>query len=117
MARSIGGIAGFSFGPTKMGRSSAALLVELPGIEPAALAGKMPSELSIPYVSFPFVPAHYLPFRFRVLTASRPDTPNKYYDPTANAYLAIRFAPRLALKVEHCASPRSSAMSRSRAVG
>jgi hypothetical protein len=44
--------------------------VELPGIEPAALPGLLPSELPVRYVSFPFSPARYLPFRSRVLTAS-----------------------------------------------
>jgi hypothetical protein len=45
--------------------------VELPGIEPELLPGKMHSGLLFRYVSFPFSPARYLRFRFRVLTASR----------------------------------------------
>jgi hypothetical protein len=45
--------------------------VELPGIETEHLPGKMHAELLFRYVSFPFVPARYLWFRFRVLTASR----------------------------------------------
>jgi hypothetical protein len=39
--------------------------VELPGIEPDALPGLLPSELLFRYVSFRFVPARYLRFRFR----------------------------------------------------
>ena len=50
---------------------SCCLSVELPGIEPEPLPGKMPSELLFRYVSFPFSPARYLRLRFRVLTASR----------------------------------------------
>jgi hypothetical protein len=48
-----------------------ALLVELPGIEPAALPGNMPSERQFRPVSFRFIPARYLRFRFWVLKASR----------------------------------------------
>jgi hypothetical protein len=46
-------------------------LVELPGIEPDALPGLLPSELQFRSVSFRFVPVHYLRVRSRVLTASR----------------------------------------------
>jgi hypothetical protein len=46
-------------------------LLELPGIEPDALPGNMPSELQFRSVSFRFSPARYLRFRSRVLTASR----------------------------------------------
>jgi hypothetical protein len=46
------------------------MLVELPGIEPAALPGLLPSELPVRYVSFRFNTARYLRFRLRVLTAS-----------------------------------------------
>ena len=46
-------------------------LVELPGIEPDALPGLLPSELPFRSVSFRFSPARYLRFRSRVLTASR----------------------------------------------
>src|SRR6516162_7810148 len=49
--------------------------VELPGIEPAALPGHMPSELRFRYVSVRFGPARYLRFRSRALTASRRITP------------------------------------------
>jgi hypothetical protein len=38
--------------------------VELPGIEPAALAGILPSELQVHYVPFRFGPVRYLRFRF-----------------------------------------------------
>jgi hypothetical protein len=48
--------------------------VELPGIEPAALPGLLPSELPVRYVSFPFSPARSLRFRSQVLTASRAAT-------------------------------------------
>jgi hypothetical protein len=44
-------------------------VVELPGIEPASLAGLLGSELRFRYVSFQFGP--YLRLRRRVLTASR----------------------------------------------
>lgn len=54
-----------------MGRSRATLPVELPGIETDALPGIMPSQLAFRHISFPFGPAHFLRFRFRVLTASR----------------------------------------------
>jgi hypothetical protein len=37
--------------------------VELPGIEPAALPGQMPSEPQFRYISFQFSPAHHLRFR------------------------------------------------------
>ena len=46
-------------------------LVELPGIEPELLPGLLPSHLQFRHVSVRFSPAHYLPFRSRVLTASR----------------------------------------------
>ncbi len=49
-------------------------VVELPGIETEHLPGIMHSELVFRYVSFPFSPARYLRFRFRVLTASRAGT-------------------------------------------
>jgi hypothetical protein len=45
--------------------------VELPGIEPDALPGLLPSELLFRYISFQFSPARYLRLRSRVLTASR----------------------------------------------
>jgi hypothetical protein len=48
--------------------------VELPGIEPAALPGNMPSELPVRSVSVRFSPAHYLRFRSRFLTASRAES-------------------------------------------
>ncbi len=48
--------------------------VELPGIEPEPLPGKMHSELRFRYISFRLSPARYLRFRFRVLTASRAAT-------------------------------------------
>jgi hypothetical protein len=48
----------------------AEVAVELPGIEPELLQGKMHSELLFRSVWFRFSPARYLPFRFRVLTAS-----------------------------------------------
>jgi hypothetical protein len=38
--------------------------VELPGIEPAALPGLLPSELPVRYISFPFSTPRYLRFRF-----------------------------------------------------
>jgi hypothetical protein len=50
-------------------------LVELPGIEPAALPGIMPAELQIRYVSFRFSAVRYLRFRSRVLTPSRAVNP------------------------------------------
>jgi hypothetical protein len=59
-----------AFGQSFVG-SSAALLVELPGIEPDALPGNMRSELPVRSISFRFSPARYLRFRSRVLTASR----------------------------------------------
>jgi hypothetical protein len=37
--------------------------VELPGIEPVALAGRLPSELQFRYISFQFSPARHLRFR------------------------------------------------------
>jgi hypothetical protein len=46
-------------------------LVELPGIKPDALPGKMHPDLPVRYVSFQFSPVRYLRFRSRVLTASR----------------------------------------------
>jgi hypothetical protein len=46
-------------------------VVELPGIEPAALPGLLPSELPVRSVSVRFVPVRYLRFRSQVLTASR----------------------------------------------
>jgi hypothetical protein len=46
-------------------------VVELPGIEPASLPGNLPSELQVRSVSVRFIPARYLRFRSRVLTASR----------------------------------------------
>jgi hypothetical protein len=55
-------------GPTAL---TCTFLVELPGIEPELLPGKMHAELLFRYVSFPFSPARYVRFRFRVLTASR----------------------------------------------
>jgi hypothetical protein len=45
--------------------------VALPGIEPAALPGKMRPELTVRYVWFPFGPVRYPRGSFRVLTASR----------------------------------------------
>src|ERR1700728_2865449 len=45
--------------------------VELPGIEPVALPGLLPSELPVRYITFPFSPVRYLRIHFRVLTASR----------------------------------------------
>ncbi|MGO8940123.1 MAG: hypothetical protein ACLQLO_24395, partial [Mycobacterium sp.] len=45
--------------------------MELPGIEPAALPGKMPSDLPVRSVPLRFVPVRYLRLRSRVLTASR----------------------------------------------
>ena len=44
--------------------------MELPGIEPELLPGKMHSELLLRSAWFHFGPARYLRFRFRVLTAS-----------------------------------------------
>lgn len=44
--------------------------VELPGIEPDALPGNLGSELPVRSISAQFSTAHYLRFRFRVLTAS-----------------------------------------------
>jgi len=44
--------------------------VGLPGIEPAALQGIMPSDLQVHSVSVRFSPARYLRFCSRVLTAS-----------------------------------------------
>ena len=44
--------------------------VELPGIEPDALPGLLPSELPVRSVSVRFSTARYLRFRSRVLTAS-----------------------------------------------
>ena len=44
--------------------------MELPGIEPETLPGKMHTELRFRYVSFPFSPARYLRFRFLWLTPS-----------------------------------------------
>jgi len=49
------------------------MLVELPGIEPAALPGLLPSELPVRYVSFRFNTARYLRIPIRVLTASKAD--------------------------------------------
>jgi hypothetical protein len=45
--------------------------VELPGIETDDLPGLLGSQLPVRSVSFRFVPARYLWFRFRVFTASR----------------------------------------------
>src|SRR5271163_3011103 len=45
--------------------------VELPGIEPDALPGLLPSKLPVRYISVRFGPVRYLRFRSRVLTASR----------------------------------------------
>jgi len=42
-------------------------LVELPGIEPEPLPGKIQSELPVRSISIQFSPARYLRFRFRVL--------------------------------------------------
>jgi hypothetical protein len=56
---------------SKKGRISAALFVELPGIEPEALPALLPSELPVRYVSVHFGTARYLRIRFRLLTASR----------------------------------------------
>ena len=53
--------------PTKPGHTFS---VELPGIEPELLLGKIHSELLFRSVWFRFSPARYLRFRFRVLTAS-----------------------------------------------
>jgi len=55
----------------KKGRSTAPLLVELPGNETEHLPGKMLSDLGFRSISFQFGTARYLRFRFRVLTASR----------------------------------------------
>jgi hypothetical protein len=49
--------------------------VELPGIETDAPPGNMDSEQQFRSASFPFSPARYQRFRFRVLTASRPSGP------------------------------------------
>jgi hypothetical protein len=57
--------------PTKKGRISAALLVELPGIEPDALPRLLAVALPVCSRSVRFSTARYLRFRFRVLTASR----------------------------------------------
>jgi hypothetical protein len=46
-------------------------LVELPGIEPAALPGKIASDLPVRSVSFRLSTSRYLQFRSRVLTSSR----------------------------------------------
>jgi hypothetical protein len=53
------------------GGETSAFLVELPGIDTDALPGKMASGLLFRSNSFRFIPARYLRFRFRVLTASR----------------------------------------------
>ena len=45
--------------------------MQVPGIEPASLPRDMPSELPVRYASIRFIPARYVPFRSRVLTASR----------------------------------------------
>jgi hypothetical protein len=45
--------------------------VELPGIEPDALPGKMHPDLPVRYFSFRFSPVRYLRSHSRVLTASR----------------------------------------------
>jgi hypothetical protein len=58
---------GGAFGHHRMTASS---VVELPGIEPASLAGLLPSELLFRYVSFRFSPVRYLRSRSRALTAS-----------------------------------------------
>jgi hypothetical protein len=55
----------------KKGRISAALFVELPGIETDALPGNLGSELPVRSISVEFGPARYLRLCFRVLTASR----------------------------------------------
>jgi hypothetical protein len=55
-------------------RLTSTFLVELPGIEPAALPGLLPSDLAFRYVPFQFIPVRYLRLRFRVLTASRAAT-------------------------------------------
>jgi hypothetical protein len=57
--------------PGSFARVSAALSVELPGIEPACLPGNLPSERLFSSVSFRFSPSRYLRFLSRVLTASR----------------------------------------------
>jgi hypothetical protein len=54
-------------GPLTCGPS----VVELPGIETDALPASLHPELQFRYFPFPFSPARYLRFRFRVLTASR----------------------------------------------
>jgi hypothetical protein len=54
-----------------LNRGQLVFSVELPGIEPDALPGNLPAELSVRSVSFRFSTSRYLRFRFRVLTASR----------------------------------------------
>ena len=49
--------------------------VELPGIEPELLLGKMHSELLLRSAWFHFGPARYLRFRFRVLTGVKEPCP------------------------------------------
>jgi hypothetical protein len=45
--------------------------VELKGFEPPPLPAEIPPALQVRFISFQFVPARYLRFCFRVLTASR----------------------------------------------
>jgi len=47
------------------------ILVELRGFEPLPLSAEIPFDLQVRSGSFRFIPARYLRFRSRVLTASR----------------------------------------------
>jgi hypothetical protein len=57
--------------------------VELPGIEPDALPGLMPSDQRFRSVSFLFSPARYLRKQIRFLTASKYQKGAKAYAPVA----------------------------------
>jgi hypothetical protein len=50
---------------------TASTVLELRGLEPLTLPAEILYELRFRSVSFRFIPARYLRFRFRVLTASR----------------------------------------------
>ena len=68
--------------------------VELPGIEPDALPGRMPSKLRFRSVSVRFVPVRYLRFRFRVLIMKRSGSSKRRGSRLAAAKLAPRGSTR-----------------------
>jgi hypothetical protein len=84
----------------KKGRISAALLVELPGIETDALPGNMAPDLPVRSISDQFSPARYLRFRFRALTASRVITPSRQQLDPASVFAVSRSWPRFAVAAD-----------------